>query len=227
MGDGADLDYKVVITKAELLVRKVRVAPTVALAHAKALELGNAKYPMMRVECKTFTVPAGSLNCNQGKVFTGQCPTRVIIGCVDNDAFNGRYNKNPFNFKNYSITRAALKVDEHEQPAKPIRCNFTTRYVAEAYISLFTETGKAFKDEDIDVTIVDYIGGYALFCYDLTSTPDLGDLDHYSLIKTSTVSVEIDFAKALRETINVIVYAEFQNMLEVDRNRNFFFDFKA
>ena len=36
MGDGADLDYKVVITKAELLVRKVRVAPAVALAHAKA-----------------------------------------------------------------------------------------------------------------------------------------------------------------------------------------------
>ena len=42
----------------------------------------------MRVECKTFTVPAGSLNCNQGKLFTGQSPTRVIIGCVDNDAFN-------------------------------------------------------------------------------------------------------------------------------------------
>ena len=225
MGDGADLNYKVVITKAELLVRKVRVAPAIALAHAKALELSNAKYPIMRVECKTFTVPAGSLNCNQGKVFTGQRPTRVIIGCVDNDAFNGRYNKNPFNFKNYSITRAALKVDEHEQPAKPIKCNFTTRHVAEAYMSLFTETGKAFKDEDIDVSMEDYVVGYALFCYDLT--PDMGDSDHYSLIKTSTVSVEIDFAEALRETINVIVYAEFQNVLEVDRNRNVFFDFKA
>ena len=116
-------------------------------------------------------------------------------------------------------------MDEHEQPAKPIKCNFTIRHVAEAYMSLFTETGKAFKDEDIDVSIVDYIGGYALFCYDLT--PDLGDSDHYSLIKTSTVSLEIDFAEALRETINVIVYAEFQNVLEVDRNRNVFFDFKA
>ena len=58
MGDGADLDYKVVIMKAKLLVRKMRVAPAVALAQAKALELGNAKYPMMRVECKTFTVPS-------------------------------------------------------------------------------------------------------------------------------------------------------------------------
>ena len=58
MGDGADLDYKVVIIKAKLLVRKMRVAPAVVLAHAKALELGNAKYPMMRVECKTFTVPS-------------------------------------------------------------------------------------------------------------------------------------------------------------------------
>ena len=64
MGDGADLDYKVVITKAEFLVRKVGVTPAVALARAKALELGSAKYPMMRVECKTFTVPVGRLNCN-------------------------------------------------------------------------------------------------------------------------------------------------------------------
>ena len=58
MDDGADLDYKVVKMKAKLFVRKIRVAPAVALAHAKALELGNAKYPMMYVECKTFTVPS-------------------------------------------------------------------------------------------------------------------------------------------------------------------------
>ena len=93
MDDGADLDYKVVITKSDFLVRKKRKAPAVALVHAKALELGNAKYPMKRVECKSFTVLTGSLNCNQGKVFTGQCPTRVIIDCVDKDAFIGRYKK--------------------------------------------------------------------------------------------------------------------------------------
>ena len=148
----------------------MRVVPTVALAHAKALELGDAKYQMMHAECMTFTVPAGSINCKQGKIFTGQ-HSRVIIVCVDNDAFNGRYNKNPFNFKNYSITRAALKNDDHEQLAKPIKCNFTTRHVVGAYISLFTETGKAFKDEDIDVSIGKYVRGYAMFCYNLT--PDL------------------------------------------------------
>ena len=47
---------------------------------------------------------------------------------------------------------------------------------------------------------LNYNGGYALFCYDLTP-----DSNYYSLIKTSTVSVEADFAEALRETINVIV----------------------
>ena len=94
-------------------------------------------------------------------------------------------------------------MDEHEPPAKPIKCNFTTRHVAEAYMSLFTETGKAFIDENIDVSNADYVGGYALFCYDLT--PDLGDSDHCSLIKTSTVSEEINFAEALKETNNVIV----------------------
>ena len=114
----------------------------------------------MRVECKTFTVPAESLNFYQGKVFTGQCPNRVIIGYVDNDVSNGQYNKSPLNFKNYSISRAALKVDEHEQLVKPIKCNFATRHMVEANMSLFTETGKAFKDEDIYVSIADYFGDY-------------------------------------------------------------------
>ena len=58
-------------------------------------------------------------------------------------------------------------------------------------------------------------------------TPDLGESDHYSLLKSGTVRLEITFAEALAHTINVIVYAEFQNVLEIDRNRNVFFDFAA
>ena len=220
-----DAAFKVSITKAVLRARKVRVSAAVSLAHAKALELSNAKYPIDRVECKTFSVPAHSLSMNQEHIFQGQLPVRVIVGCVDHDAFNGLYAKNPFNFKNYKITKLALQVDAQDQPVKPISCNFDDNVIAEAYLSMFTGTRKAFKDEDIDVSREDYVGGYTLFCFDLT--PDLGESDHYSLLKSGTVRLEITFAEALAHTINVIVYAEFQNVLEIDRNRNVFFDFAA
>jgi hypothetical protein len=225
MSETQDAKYVVEIVKATLRVRKVRISPTVALAHAKALEYGNAKYPMQRVECKTFTVPANHLSVNQENVFMGQLPTRVVIGCVDNDAYTGRYTKNPFNFKNYKLTEISLQVDGQNQPVSPYKCNFDTKAIVHAYMGLFTDTGKAFKDEDIDITREDFVGGYALYCFDLT--PDLGESNHFSLIKTGSVRLNLNFGEALPNTINVICYAEFQNVLEVDKSRNVHYDFTA
>jgi hypothetical protein len=51
-----DQAYQAQITSAALVIRKVKISPSVYLAHAKALENGMAKYPIHRVICKTFTV---------------------------------------------------------------------------------------------------------------------------------------------------------------------------
>lgn len=218
-----DAGYVVEIVKAVLRVRKVSVAPPIALAHAKALEYSNAKYPMQRVECKTFTVPANHLSLIQENVFMGQLPTRVVLGLIDNDSFSGRYKKNPFNFKNYKLTEVSLQVDGQDQPVRPYKTNFEKKEIVHAYMGLFTDTGKAFRDEDIDITREDFVDGYALFCFDLT--PDLGESNHFSLIRTGTIRLGLTFGEALPNTVNVIVYAEFQNVLEVDKSRNVHYDF--
>jgi hypothetical protein len=223
-GDVAS-NYKIKIVSAVLRARKVRITPSVFLAHAKALEYGNAKYPMQRVECKTFSVPAGSLDITQENVFLGQVPTRIVIGCVDNDAFNGNYKKNPFNFKHYKINRVSLQLDGQEQPVKPLQLDFENGKIALGYMSLFTGTGRAFRDEDIDISREDYVNGYTLFCFDLS--PDLGESDHFNLIKSGSLRLGLSFGEQLAQTINVVVYAEFQNVLEIDRNRNVFYDYAA
>ena len=48
--------------QASLFVRKVKLMPSVFLAHAKTLERGTAKYPIRRVVCKSFTVPQNYLD---------------------------------------------------------------------------------------------------------------------------------------------------------------------
>jgi hypothetical protein len=59
--------FKIKILDCKLFVRKVKLSPSVFVAHAKALEQGNAKYPIRRVVCKTFTVPRGNLDFTHGK----------------------------------------------------------------------------------------------------------------------------------------------------------------
>ena len=39
--------------------------------------------------------------------------------------------------------------------------------------------------------------------------------------------MEIHFAEALAATINVVLYAEFDNVIEIDKNRQVLFDYSA
>jgi len=65
MGNG-----KVVITHASLFVRKVKIMPSVFLAHAKTMEQGTAKYPIRSVVCKSFTIPQHYLDVSHEKLFS-------------------------------------------------------------------------------------------------------------------------------------------------------------
>jgi hypothetical protein len=75
-----DHAFKVKITAAAVIIRKVKVSPSVYLAHAKTLESGMAKYPIGRVICKAFTNPAGYLDVSREKLFSGHLPSR-LHGC--------------------------------------------------------------------------------------------------------------------------------------------------
>ena len=218
-----DQAYKAQITSAALVIRKVKISPSVYLAHAKALENGMAKYPVHRVICKTFTVPAGYLDVSHEKLFTGQLPSRLVIGCVDNTSFNGDVSKNPFNFKHFSLSEIMVYLDGQQHGIKPLTSNFANGQYISSFMSLFSGIGKANRDEGNDIDRFDFANEYALYAFDLT--PDLSEDDHFNLTRQGTVRVDMKFANALPNTITVVAYAEFENIIEIDRNRNVIFDF--
>jgi hypothetical protein len=219
----AEQAYKVQLTAAAFFVRKVKISPSVYLAHAKTLESGMAKYPIRRVICKTFTIPAGYLDVSHEKLFTGQLPTRLIVGCVDNTAFNGDVTKNPFNFKHFSLNEVMVYLDGQQLGIKPLSSNFARGQYISAFTSLFNGTGKSNRDEGNDIDRSDFANGYTLYAFDLS--PDLSENDHFNLACQGTVRLDLKFATALPHTVTVVAYAEFENIIEIDRNRNVIFDF--
>ena len=215
--------FRVIIVSAALFIRKVKVSPSVYMAHAKTLENGMAKYPIRRVVCKSFTIPAGYLDVSHEKLFSGQLPVRMVIGCVGNDGFNGHFARNPFNFKHYSMNEISLYLDGQQQAIKPIQSDFGANQFVRSYMTLFSGTGKENRNEGNGIERTDYNNGYALYAFDLT--PDLSDDDHFNLAKQGSVRIDLKFAAALPNTVTVIAYAEFENVIEIDRNRNVVFDF--
>jgi len=53
---------------------------------------------------------------------------------------------------------------------------------------------------------------------------DLGEGDHFGLVRQDSVRLALKFAAALAAAVTVIAYAEFENIIEVHRDRNVIFD---
>ncbi|PIK55304.1 hypothetical protein BSL78_07776 [Apostichopus japonicus] len=220
--------YKVVIKDASLFVRKVKLNPSVALGHARALEKATAKYPIQRVVTKMFSIPTGNMSFIQDHIFLGQLPKKVIVGCVRNTAFNGSYTLNPFNFEHFGLDFLALYMDGEQVPYKPLKPNYSAdggaNYIR-AYHTLFSGTDKAQHDAGNAISRDDYLNGYTLYAFDLT--PDLSSGGHFNLVKQGNLRMELHFAQPLDTTVNVFVYAELDNIVEIDKARNVVFDYAS
>jgi len=104
---------------------KLKSCRPFSLLTAKTMERGTAKYPIRRVVCKSFAIPQHYLDVSHDKLFSGQLPTRLVIGLVTNQAFNGHAESNPFNFQHFNLNEIALYLDGQQQHAiRPIQPDY-------------------------------------------------------------------------------------------------------
>jgi hypothetical protein len=224
--------YKVQIMDATLFVRSVKLNPTLTVAHAKELERGvTAKYPIRRVDVKSFSIPQGNLSFVRESLFTGQIPRRIIFGLVDNTAYNGAYAKNPYFFKHFNLNYVALHCNGETVPWKPLRPRFehpdgqvNRQGHIRAYQTLFQGTNKLLKDQGVLISREDYAGGYSLFAFDLS--PDASDDAHLNPIQTGSIRLELQFENPLPNTVNLVVYSEWDSMFEITKSTHVVLDFE-
>ena len=152
MASEGDADYRVKLNEAYLKVRKVKVNPSITMAHEIALKKGPAIYPIRRVECKSFIIPAGNPSLMKDNVFSGLVPKTFVFGLVESEAFNGAYKKNPYNFQHFNMSSVGLSVNGEAMPFKPLQLSFgaNSRFI-EAFSTLFSGTGKMYLNNGNDI----------------------------------------------------------------------------
>jgi len=139
------------INSAEVHVRKVKLSPSVFLAHAKPLERSATKYPLKRVICKNLYDP---------KRFSGgQYRKAVLRSDADTnrhragprlhvESFNGTIQHNSYNFQHFDFNEIAVYLDGQQvQSVRVLRPDFANRQYVDAYMSLFSGTNKINRDE--------------------------------------------------------------------------------
>ena len=219
MGDG-----HVKIEDVSFFVLKVKVDLFVQLDHLKSLERMTAKYPVCRVETTVFSVPKGSRMANQENMFLGQSPKWFVIGMTDNKAFNGDKMKNPYDFQDLDVDYLALHVDGNQVLSKPLTPDFDNGLATRSYASFFTDTGFMGHNRGNQTSCEKNAKGFTL-AFDLTA--DLNDGGHFQLVKEGNLWLELHFKTPLPDTINVIVYTKFDNVIEGDKAQNVVFNYSA
>ena len=68
--------FKIYIISANLFVRKLKITPSLCLAHERFLQQKTAKYPITHVECKVIHLPQGKKSFTHNNLFL--CQLSVI-----------------------------------------------------------------------------------------------------------------------------------------------------
>ena len=226
LSPNAAQNYKLEVATMKWYVKGVDVSKSVSIALERCLQRCTAKYPIKRVEMKTMHIDAGRRETPENAVFSGQIPRRLVFGCVDADAYHGTYEKSPFNFKNYNINQVSVTAGGQSYPAKPLTMDFANNLYTRSFVQLFEGLGIFDDNKGICINLQKYKSGHCLFAFDLS--PDEDDGNHWDLVKDGSTSISIQFANAVPAGgIEVIVYAEFDNLIMIDQFRNTFTDFKA
>ena len=115
------------------------------------------------------------------------------------------------------MTQIGISVNGEEIPFKPLKLNFHDKLFVTTYNTLFSGTGKLHGNSGSIIKREDYSEGYTIIVADLIPF-EIGD--NFNLKAERTLSIDLVFKSPLTATVNVLVYAEYDNIIEIDRNGN-------
>lgn len=218
-------DVKMNIHKAVLHVRRVKALPSLMAEIEDKLTFSNAVYPVQHTEIMTYSIPAGSLSNNKESIFRGNMPKLVLVGLVRNEAYNGDYAYNPYNFQNFGVNTIGLYREGESIPFRPFTPDYTSNLYEREYMSLMQALEIYNQSEDVDITRTEFKKGYNIYAFNLT--PNLSVAGQAQLKHDGNLRLEIAFTAARDHSINVIVMGVFDGKLEITKQRRVITDWKS
>ena len=177
------------------------------------------RFPHRYVTTKTLAIPRNQSTIIHDNIYTGPLPRRIALGLVTDASFAGDYKRNPFNFQHFNVNHIVLVVDgQVTVPTKAYQPNFANGQYLREYLSLSQATDSMFSNRSINLSRNEYPGGYTLWLFDLSN--DVGAPNCFTTPRNGSVRLELKFAQNTPETIDVICYAEYDHVIEIDQYRN-------
>jgi hypothetical protein len=210
-------EYKIVIEDIVFKARMVELTPEAQYSISKTLETRPALYPYTKREIRVENLAKGFTSGVFDNIFPNKLPTRVFVGIVPAEAYNGNKKRNPFAFNNSGLTSISMAVDNNT--IGTFTPDFTEEEygpgVSSAYLGLFEAFRKLGSDWDIGFNVADFAKSYAIYAfnikppYDTATEPDQGH-----------ARLSVNLSKALEEASCLIIHSETPALMEITSTRN-------
>ena len=223
-----NIKVKVKLLDTYLYVRRVKLAANKQIEIEKRLLQNTAKYPIRRVETKTFTLPPGIAAKNLSNIVIGNLPHRLIVGLLDHKAVQGDYKKSCFEFKNFNLRKIALynngiSIGRPFYPTYPSDENeFDLN--ARSFLNFFTALGN-YSELGNGVSKELFGKNTNLYPFDLTPDLSSNSCSHVNPVKQGQLSLQLEFKDNIPEALVVLLYCEYYSVLEINNLRQIITDF--
>ena len=190
------------------------------------LEGKTVTYPTVRSEIRTYSHPGDQRYFECNNPFHNQLPNVLVVALIEAAAFNGDVTKYPFSFKKFNVTSVKQLVRGEEYPYETLELQHDSgakdrrgyyRFL-QASGSLRKSTGNMVRREDWGQD-----KHCTLFVFDNTANGNL----HSSVLnpkQSGDLRLVINFGANPGENLTVLLYGEFENILEIDRNKTVVYD---
>ena len=209
---------KVDILSMILYTRRVTVIPSALKAHEDGLENSNAIYPLHKHRISTYTLATGSTSDTREILIGNHTPKLIVVGLVENEAYNGDVGKNPFNFQHFGISSICLMKNGAPSAYPMIHMDFSVDGYLMAYIMSLQNLGMGLNDRTNDITMKDFSNGNTLFVYNLTADLDISGMCSQPT-QFNNLRLDLNFKNALVRSINVIIFSIFDQSIEITKSR--------
>ena len=179
-----------------------------------------AAYPTVRSEIRTFSMQGNLTRFDIPNLFQNRIPDRLIVGLLDSRAFNGDVTRDPFCFQKFGLSSIRQIVKGEEYPYKTLHLvhNNGTRDNL-GYFRFLQASGAWCKKKGNMVELGDW--GQAkkctLYMFDNVAN-GCADSQTLNPKQTGDLQLVLQFGAAPGTNITVLVYGEFENLLEIDSN---------
>ena len=201
-GEAAD-KYMFVITDAKILLKRIKVNPSIALSHSKLIEKQNMIFPSKYMQSRQTPIPTGSFSFKFDSIFQGvHMPTAIFMMLVDSEAKKGDLEKNPFLFDDYKLEEVKFTLGAKNVPSIPYKINCTNYNSTEALLDLYL----ALQNMDLPVapahpTRLSHILTQFIVGFDLSRDGSPSASYENSNFDSSSIGLELFFKEATTKNL--------------------------